>query len=157
MLFQIFYFCFGAFPNHRTASWHRKIYIFLKFLQNLVLLFPGKNIFLIVQNLFLSRRFSMKKKILLTKKYSPSGNSATLEYKSKIRINYFLHIENNKYSSIVIIAPPTMSIYVLVSQIFIICLCFCTHYKFLKYVYELTFHLTTSRYGNQLKQHIASR
>ena len=92
-----------------------------------------------------------------TKKYSPSGNSATLEYKSKIRIFYFLHIENNKYSSMTIIALPIMSIYVLMSQIFIICLCFCTHYKFSNIAYMLTFRLSTNRYGNRLKQCIRNR
>ena len=62
---------------------------------------------------------------------SAPGNSATLEYKSKILINYFLHIENNTYNSMAIIALPIMSIYVFISQIFIICSCFCTHYTLL--------------------------
>ena len=59
---------------------------------------------------------------------------------------YFLHIENNTYSSMTIIALPIMSIYVLMSQIFIICLCFCTHYKFSYNAYMLTARLACNRF-----------
>ena len=45
-----------------------------------------------------------------------------------------------------IIALPIMSIYVLMSQIFIICLCFYTHYKYGQNAYMPTARLAYSRF-----------